>query len=138
MYSNHQTYYTQQGIVGFKSFYSVNFYHLIFFNLCYMVSIFLLYLSVKRATGLLEFLYYFVQPSLNKAITYLLTYLPFQSFLSFSSLGLLVSSLGGVIETNSELTSSIWVKMEDTSFFFSLSNQCFKSWLMTPSQMQCM
>ena len=38
-----------------------------------MVSIFLLYLSVKRATGLLVFLYYFVLPSLNKAITYLLT-----------------------------------------------------------------
>ena len=36
-----------------------------------MVSIFLLYL----ATGLLVFLYYFVLPSLNKAITYLLTYL---------------------------------------------------------------
>ena len=36
---------------------------------------FLLYLSVKRATGLLVFLYYFVLPSLNKAITYLLTYL---------------------------------------------------------------
>ena len=35
---------------------------------------FLLYLSVKRATGLLVFLYYFVLPSLNKAITYLLTY----------------------------------------------------------------
>ena len=32
-------------------------------------SIFLLYLSVKRATGLLVFLYYFVLPSLNKAIT---------------------------------------------------------------------
>ena len=122
------------GHVYIKSFYSVIFYHLIFFNLCYMVSIFVLYLSVKRATGLLEYLYYFVQPSLNKAITYL----PFQSFLSSSSLGLLVSSLGGVIETNSELTSSIWVKMEDTSFFFSLSNQCFKSWLMTPSVMQCM
>ena len=38
-----------------------------------MVSLFLLYLSVKRATGLLVFLYYFVLPSLNKAITYLLT-----------------------------------------------------------------
>ena len=33
-----------------------------------------LYLSVKRATGFLVFLYYFVLPSLNKAITYLLTY----------------------------------------------------------------
>ena len=53
--------------------------------------------------------------------------IPFQSFLSFSPLGLLVSSLGGVIETNSELTLSISVKMEDTSFFFSLSNQHFKS-----------
>ena len=30
-----------------------------------------LYLSVKRATGLLVFLYYFALPSLNKAITYL-------------------------------------------------------------------
>ena len=31
-----------------------------------MVSVFLLYLTVKRATGLLVFLYYFVLPSLNK------------------------------------------------------------------------
>ena len=31
-----------------------------------MVLIFLLYLSVKRATGLLVFLYCFVLPSLNK------------------------------------------------------------------------
>ena len=38
-----------------------------------MVSIFLLYLSVRRATGLLVFLYYFVLPSLNKV--FILSYL---------------------------------------------------------------
>ena len=60
---------------GFKSFYPVIFILSYIFLTYAMVSIFLLYLTVKRATGLLVFLYYF-SATLVKYSHYLLTYLP--------------------------------------------------------------